>query len=97
MKRRSITPSTIKPDVSAGVKHSRFYNVDLPGFKLDNNSYGGALQAGVDIAVTQNGYLNFDVKKTRIDTPVQDSATGTTAARLDSHPVVCGIVYGLRC
>lgn len=44
------TPS-IKPYVGAGVNYTRFYNVDLaPGLTIDKNSFGGALQAGVDIA-----------------------------------------------
>lgn len=88
--------STIKPYVGAGVNYTRFYNVDLPGFKLDNNSFGGALQAGVDIAVSKNGYLNLDVKKIWIDTTVKDSATGATVTNLDINPVVWGIGYGFR-
>ncbi|MDP1864430.1 MAG: OmpW family outer membrane protein [Thiobacillus sp.] len=86
----------IKPYVGAGVNYTRFYNVDLPGFKVDNNSIGGALQAGVDIAVTKNGYLNLDVKKIWIDTTVKDSATGATVTNLDINPVVWGIGYGFR-
>ncbi len=86
----------IKPYVGAGVNYTRFYNVDLPGFKVDNNSFGGALQAGVDIAVTKNGYLNLDVKKIWIDTTVKDSATGATVTNLDINPVVWGIGYGFR-
>jgi len=87
--------STIKPYVGAGVNYTRFYNVDLPGFKLDNNSFGGALQAGVDIAVTKNGYLNLDVKKIWIDTTVKTTA-GEKVTDLDINPVVWGIGYGFR-
>lgn len=87
--------STIKPYVGAGVNYTRFYNVDLPGFKVDNNSIGGALQAGVDIAVTKNGYLNLDVKKIWIDTTVKTTA-GEKVTDLDINPVVWGIGYGFR-
>ncbi|MDP1646286.1 MAG: OmpW family outer membrane protein [Thiobacillus sp.] len=88
------TPS-IKPYVGAGLNYTRFYNVDLPGFKVDSNSVGGALQAGVDIAVTKNGYINLDIKKIWIDTTVK-TAAGAKVTDLDINPVVWGIGYGFR-
>lgn len=87
--------SKIKPYVGAGLNYTRFYNVDLPGFDVDRNSVGGALQAGVDIAVTKNGYINLDVKKIWIDTTVK-TAAGATVTNLDINPVVWGIGYGFR-
>ena len=87
--------SKIKPYVGAGLNYTRFYNVDLPGFDVDSNSVGGALQAGVDIAVTKNGYINLDVKKIWIDTTVKTTA-GATVTDLDINPVVWGIGYGFR-
>lgn len=88
------TPS-IKPYVGAGVNYTRFYNIDLaPGLSIDKNSFGGALQAGVDIAVTKNGYINLDVKKIWIDTDVE--ANGAKLTRLDIDPVVWGLGYGFR-
>lgn len=86
----------IKPYVGAGVNYTRFYNVDLPGFTVDSNSFGAALQVGVDIAVTQNGYINLDVKKLWIDTTVKSATTGAKVADLDIDPVVWGIGYGFR-
>lgn len=85
----------VKPYVGAGINYTRFYNVDLPGLKVDNNSFGGALQAGVDIAVTKNGYLNLDVKKIWIDTTVKTTG-GAYVSSLDIDPVVWGIGYGFR-
>jgi len=88
--------STIKPYVGAGVNYTRFYNVDLAtGLSVDKNSFGGALQAGVDIAVTKNGYLNLDVKKIWIDTTVK-TAADETVTNLEINPVVWGIGYGFR-
>lgn len=87
------TPS-IKPYVGAGVNYTRFYNVDLPGLSVDRNSFGGALQAGVDIAITKNGYLNLDVKKIWIETDVK--AGGAKLTTLDTDPLVWGIGYGFR-
>ena len=86
---------TIKPYVGAGVNYTRFYNVDLaPGLSIDKNSFGGALQAGVDIAVTKNGYLNLDVKKIWINTDVKSG--GAKLTTLDIDPMVWGIGYGFR-
>ena len=86
---------TIKPYVGAGVNYTRFYNVDLaPGLSIDKNSFGGALQAGVDIAVTKNGYINLDVKKIWIDTAVKSG--GVKLTTLDIDPVVWGVGYGFR-
>lgn len=91
-----FTPAArVKPYVGAGVNYTRFYNVDLPGLTVDSNSFGGALQAGVDIAVGKNGYLNFDVKKIWIDTTVK-TAAGTKVTDLDIDPLVVGIGYGFR-
>lgn len=85
----------VKPYVGAGLNYTRFYNVDLaPGLTLDSNSFGGALQAGVDIKITENGYINLDVKKIWIGTEVQ--ANGAKLTDLDIDPVVWGIGYGFR-
>ncbi|OZA30432.1 MAG: OmpW family protein [Hydrogenophilales bacterium 17-61-9] len=87
--------STIKPYLGAGVNYTRFYNVDLAtGLSVDKNSFGGALQAGVDIAVSKNGYLNLDVKKIWIDTDVKFN--GDKITNLEINPVVWGIGYGFR-
>jgi outer membrane protein len=86
---------TFKPYVGAGLNYTRFYNVDLaPGLSVDSNSFGGALQAGVDIKVTENGYINLDVKKIWIGTEVQ--ANGIDLTDLDINPLVWGIGYGFR-
>jgi outer membrane protein len=86
---------SIKPYVGAGVNYTRFYNVDLPGLDVDSSSFGGALQAGADIAVSKHGYINLDVKKIWIDTTVK-TAAGVKVTDLDINPVVLGIGYGFR-
>ncbi len=85
----------IQPYVGAGVNYTRFYNVDLaPGLSVGRNSVGGALQLGVDFAVTKNGYINLDVKKIWINTDVK--AGGAKLTNLEINPVVWGIGYGFR-
>lgn len=86
---------TIKPYIGAGLNYTTFYNVDLaPGLTVDKHSFGGALQAGVDIAVTQNGYINLDVKKIWIETEVKNG--GAKLTDLGINPIVWGIGYGFR-
>lgn len=87
--------STFKPYVGAGLNYTRFYNVSLNGLDVDRNSWGGALQAGLDIALDKKSYLNFDVKKIYIDTEVKTSA-GVHVTDLKINPVVWGIGYGRR-
>lgn len=91
--------STFKPYVGAGVNYTRFYNVSLDKvlpLEVDRNSWGGALQAGLDIALDKQSYLNFDVKKIYIKTDVKNSVTGAHVTDLKIDPVVWGIGYGRR-
>ena len=85
----------IKPYVGAGVNYTRFYSVDL-GSNLDvtRNSWGGALQLGVDIALGKSSYFNIDVKKLYIKTDVKSA--GSYLTTLDINPVVWGVGYGRR-
>lgn len=86
---------SVKPYIGAGLNYTRFYNVKLASnLDVDKNSWGGALQAGVDIAVSKNSYINFDVKKIYIETDVKSSGTYLTTLKL--NPVVWGVGYGFR-
>ena len=84
-----------KPYVGAGVNYTRFSNVNLPaGVDIDRNSWGGALQVGVDIPLSKNLYLNFDVKKVYIKTDV--FAGGAKAGTFKVDPVLVGVGLGWR-
>ena len=84
-----------KPDVGAGVNYTRFSSIRLPaGVDVDRNSFGGALQLGVDIPVAKDVYLNFDVKKVYIKTDV--SAAGNKIGTFKVDPVLFGIGLGWR-
>ena len=84
-----------KPYVGAGVNYTRFSNVNLPaGVDIDRNSCGGALQVGVDIPLSKNLYLNFDVKKVYIKTDV--FAGGAKAGTFKVDPVLVGVGLGWR-
>ena len=84
-----------KPYVGAGVNYTRFSNVNLPaGVDIDRNSWGGALQVGVDNPLSKNLYLNFDVKKVYIKTDV--FAGGAKQGTFKVDPVLVGVGLGWR-
>ena len=85
-----------KPYVGAGVNYTRFSSVNVLGGAADvkRNSFGPALQAGVDIPLTGNLYLNIDVKKVFIKTDV--SAGGTKVGQFKVDPVLVGVGLGWR-
>jgi outer membrane protein len=84
-----------KPYLGAGVNYTRFSAVKLPaGVDVERNSFGLAVQAGIDFALTKNVYLNFDVKKVQIRTDV--SAGGTTIGTFKVDPLLVGAGVGYR-
>ena len=84
-----------KPYVGAGINFTRFSSVHLPaGVDIDRNSWGGALQVGVDIPLNKNLSLNFDVKKVYIKTDV--FAGGAKAGTFKVDPVLVGVGLGWR-
>ncbi len=84
----------IRPYVGAGINYTRFSSVHLPaGVGIDRNSFGGALQLGVDIPLPyKNLILNFDLKKVYIKTDV--SAGGAKIGSFKVDPVLFGIGLG---
>ncbi|MVT38844.1 outer membrane beta-barrel protein [Acidovorax citrulli] len=84
-----------RPYVGAGINYTRFSSVRLPaGVSIDKSSWGGALQVGVDIPLTKNLSLNFDIKKVYIRTDV--AANGAKLGTLKIDPVLAGVGLGWR-
>ena len=84
-----------KPYVGAGINYTRFSSVKLPaGVDIDRNSFGAALQVGVDIPLQKNLYLNFDIKKVFIKTDV--TANGAKLGSFKVDPVLVGVGLGWR-
>ncbi len=84
-----------RPYVGAGVNFTHFSDVNVPGFDVSRTSWGGALQLGVDIPLSKNMYLNFDVKKVYIRTSVSNTA-GTHLGTLSLDPLLIGVGLGWR-
>ena len=82
-----------KPYVGAGVNYTKISSVEIPGVALDGHSWGGALQAGVDIPLDKNWSINFDVKKIYIKTDVYVGVNNTGTLRLDPIAASVGIGY----
>ncbi len=85
-----------KPYVGAGINYTQFSSVDIAGgaVTLDNSSWGGALQVGVDIPLSGNMYLNFDLKKVYIKSNV--NAGGNSIGTFQVDPVLFGMGVGWR-
>jgi outer membrane protein len=84
-----------KPYVGAGINYTHFSGVNIPGADIDRNSWGAALQAGVDIPISGNMYLNLDLKKVYIQTDVS-TATGTKLGTFKVDPLLVGVGLGWR-
>lgn len=88
---------SIKPYVGAGVNYTHFFNADagaLNSVKYED-SFGGALQAGVDVPIKDNWYFNVDVKKVFISTTAKFSPSGVRAD-VDIDPWLIGVGFGYK-
>jgi len=90
-----------KPYLGAGLNYTRFSNVSFtPSVQaalqpsLQKNSFGLALQAGVDYRIDKNVYLNMDIKKLQIATDV--SSAGSKVGTFKVDPWLAGVGVGWR-
>jgi len=98
--------ASVRPYVGAGVNYTIFYNADASDslnaaigqthVKL-KDSFGYALQAGVDIDLTKKVFLNLDVKYIDMDTTAT-LRTGNLVNKVDVSidPIIAGIGIGMR-
>jgi outer membrane protein len=89
--------SFISPYFGAGINYTIFYNAD-EGDDIDeieyDNSLGWALQAGTDINLSGNWWLNFDVKYIHITTDVE--INNAIDADVDVNPWIFGVGLGYK-
>jgi len=90
-----------KPYVGAGINFTKFSSVKFNSAvreqldpSIDSNSWGGALQVGFDVPLSDNLYLNFDVKKVFMKTDV--FSAGTKVGEFKVNPVLVGAGVGWR-
>jgi outer membrane protein len=92
-----FTPSAqVSPYVGVGVNWTTFSkNKILNGQgSLEHDSFGLALQAGVDYKLDKNWSLNLDIKKVQIRSDVMIAGTKVSKAKVD--PVLFGVGVGYR-
>ncbi|HYG86060.1 MAG TPA: OmpW family outer membrane protein [Azospirillum sp.] len=95
-----LPDSRINPYIGAGINWTLFYNVKngptLSGTSYDN-AFGWALQAGVDVYLTDNWLLNFDVKKIWLDTKLKTFLDTTqVSSKVDINPWIVGVGVGYK-
>lgn len=86
------------PYVGAGLNYTRVSQVDLleGAATLEKNSYGLALQAGVDFKLDKNWSLNLDVKKVQIRSDLSLTSNGTKLGTVKIDPWLVGVGVGYR-
>lgn len=89
-----------KPYLGTGLNYTRFSNVKFnPAVQaalqpsVEKNSFGLALQAGMDYEIAKGTYLNFDVKKVQIRTDVSSAGSKVGTFKIDPWLVGIGIGY----
>ena len=92
---------SFRPYVGAGLNYTRFSSVQFaPAVvtaldpSIDKNSFGLALQAGVDFPLGDGWLLNLDVKKVQIQTDVYSA--GTKAGTFKVDPLLLAVGFGKR-
>lgn len=98
--------SNIRPYIGAGVNYTYFFDEKVVGPALPaagskvklEDSWGFAAQAGVDISINDDWFVNMDVKYIQIDTTAKFSNTAVGSAQIsaDIDPFVYGIGIGRK-
>lgn len=88
----------VRPYLGAGLNYTLFYNNGLHAgdtpVSIKHSSFGPALQAGVDVQVAHNLFVNLDIKKIWMRTSA--SAGDTSLGSLKIDPLVVGVGVGMR-
>ncbi len=97
---------TTDPYVGAGINYTNFLDRNLKvtsgalagtKIRVDSDSWGYALQAGVDINLKDGWLINLDAKYVNIETDVKLNVAGWTKIdSLDINPWVLGIGIGKK-
>lgn len=87
---------TINPYLGAGVNYTHFSDVSLGhgAITLDNNSFGYALQGGVDVQIDKNWSVNADIKYVEMRSNVY--AGGATISNIQVNPWMFALGVGYR-
>lgn len=83
------------PYVGAGINYTNISDVKLinGAGRLEHDSWGYSLQAGVDYKLDKNWSLNFDVKKVQIRSDVFISGVKASEVKVDPYLIGLGVGY----
>ncbi len=95
-----LPEAQVRPYLGAGLNYTKISAVRLSvpgvtGLHLDGDSIGGALQAGIDVKLADNLYLNLDIKKIYISSDVRNDA-GARLSEVKLDPLAIGFGLGWR-
>lgn len=93
------SPKRLSPYAGIGLNYTFFFvDEDGDATEIDyDNSFGFALQAGVDYAVSGRWSVNVDIKKIFLSTDAEILAAGTNIeADVDVNPLIVGLGVGYR-
>ncbi|WP_018879032.1 OmpW family protein [Thioalkalivibrio sp. ALE9] len=92
------TGTAVRPYVGAGINYTYFFDEDTSdalGADIDlDDSWGAAVQAGIDFAVDDNWFVNAEVRWIDIDTDV--SLGGAHLGTVNIDPWTFGMNVGYR-
>lgn len=103
-----LPDAKVKPYVGAGINYTLFFDEDASGAlkaagggRADvelESSFGPAAQAGMDIAINKDWFVNVDVKYIDMDSKVTINTNALGRLKTDAHidPWVYGIGIGRR-
>lgn len=91
-----FTPNQpVRPYVGAGLNYTIFFEEDIDGASLSlDDSFGWAAQVGVDIDLTENMFLNAEIRYLDIDTKAKVNSASIGTVEID--PMLYGINIGFR-
>ena len=95
-----LPQSEFNPYVGAGINYTMFFDTSLPsGGAVHSISYrdgfGGAIQAGFDYHLTDNWFLNMDVKHLFLSTEAKING-GAITSTVALNPTIAGIGVGYK-
>ena len=91
--------ASVRPYVGAGINYTTFFNEKTTGalagttLSLDD-SWGLAVQVGVDVDITKDWFFNADIRYINIETKATSSALG--AVDVEINPTVISLGVGTR-
>ena len=93
---RFLPDAQVQPYVGAGINYTTMSKVHILNGNagLEHNSFGLALQAGVDFRLDKNWSLNLDVKKVQIRSDV--NSAGAIISKVKVDPLLLGAGVGYR-